>query len=519
MSSAAELLAQAERGLAAIKLEAAKRNLLTPKDFAKKYFDDPLGFVMAEWPWGEKDGPLAHSEGPDELQTEFLVDLGKEIKLRNFDGKNPVAPVRMSISSGHGVGKTSMLAWITWFILVTRPNSIGTVTAGTFQQLEERTWADICFWGRMAKHGYLFNVMKTGIAHKDPKMAPRWKVNPKTSAKERAQAFAGQHAATSSSFFIFDESSEIYDEIWTPCYAGTTDGEPFMICAGQMIKNTGEFYNVTFGDKAERWNTRVWDSRKSRFASKELIAEWVDEYGEDSDWVRVRVKGLPPRISSLQFIPQGLVGEARKRDHKPLDDEALIVGFDAANGGLAKFVFAFRRGLDAKSIPPIILPGDTPRDVVIATAAQILSDKSHGRRVTAMFGDQAYGSVILARLQGLGFTQTFEVNFGGASPDKHYYNHRAYVWGMMKNWLDMGAIPDEEKLAQQFSSPGFHDRNGKIVLESKEAMAKRRISSPDYADALACTFSRKVGPVSFEKPPAPKRSWNDGTSSSTSWMG
>ena len=60
---------------------------------------------MWEWPWGKSDGPLAHSDGPDKLQTEFLQDLAKYIQKNNFNGVDPVPPVRMAISSSHGTGK------------------------------------------------------------------------------------------------------------------------------------------------------------------------------------------------------------------------------------------------------------------------------------------------------------------------------------------------------------------------------------------------------------------------------
>src|SRR5689334_4023606 len=83
---------------------------------------DPLGFVMYEWPWA-KPGPLETFAGPDALQRQFLIDLGRHVKARNFDGHTPVSPVRMAIASAHGTGKSTLGAWITWWILRTRPGS------------------------------------------------------------------------------------------------------------------------------------------------------------------------------------------------------------------------------------------------------------------------------------------------------------------------------------------------------------------------------------------------------------
>src|SRR5690349_22546977 len=107
------------------------------------YYDDPLGFVRFAYPWGEVGTPLENETGPDGNQIEFLTALSKEVKSRKFDGQNAVLPIQMASTSGHGSGKSVQGAWITDWIISTRPNSIGTVTAGTFQQLEEKTWAAI----------------------------------------------------------------------------------------------------------------------------------------------------------------------------------------------------------------------------------------------------------------------------------------------------------------------------------------------------------------------------------------
>lgn len=459
------------------------------------YYADPLGFVSFAWPWGVKGGPLENLRGPDRNQAQFLDDLGKLVSDRGFDGHNPVDPIRMSISSANGTGKTVLGAWITWWILSTRKQSVGTVTAGTYDQLEQRVWADIMHWGRMCATSHWFDIQASGIFSRDPKEREKWKVTPKTSAPGREQTFAGQHAASSTSWAMMDEASEVVPGVWSILPTCMTDGEPMFFAWGQMMRNSGPFYDACFGAQSTRWNTRVWDGRDSAFTSQDTIRGWLEEYGEDSDYYRVHVLGLPPRASELQFIGQDLIDGARRREHTPLEDEPLVWGYDAANGGLARHVFWGRRGLDAKSIAPIWLPGDTPRDAVVAKALELMSDKRPGRRAAAMFGDQAFGSVILERVRNLGYTNVFEVNFGSPSPDKRYLNTRAMLWARMKEWLNLGAIADDPKVYQGFMDPGFHHRSGKLVLESKQDMQKRRVKSPDFPDALATTFFHAVAPV------------------------
>ena len=77
-----------------------------------------------------------------------MREWGEEIRARNFDGHTPVMPVRTSVVSGHGVGKSALTAWIADFITSTRPHSKGIVTANTAPQLETKTWAEIVKWKR-----------------------------------------------------------------------------------------------------------------------------------------------------------------------------------------------------------------------------------------------------------------------------------------------------------------------------------------------------------------------------------
>jgi hypothetical protein len=82
----------------------------------------------------------------------------------------------------------------------------------------------------------------------------------------------------------------------------------------------------------------------------------IETYGEDSDFVRVRVRGLPPAADELQFIDRERIQEAQAREPQSLPDDPLICGVDVSGGGAAWNVCAFRRGGDAHSILRIRIP-------------------------------------------------------------------------------------------------------------------------------------------------------------------
>ena len=136
--------------------EVAIPELQLAEDISR-FYADPLGFVKYAYPWGAP-GLLEKYEGPDDWQRDFLIELGRQVRERNFDGTNPVAPIRMVVVSGHGVGKTVLCAWATHWIMSTRPRCRGTITANTFNQLATKTWAAVVSWARLLINRHWFNV-------------------------------------------------------------------------------------------------------------------------------------------------------------------------------------------------------------------------------------------------------------------------------------------------------------------------------------------------------------------------
>lgn len=116
------------------------------------------------------------------------------------------------------------------------------------------------------------------------------------------------------------------------------------------------------------------------------------------------------------------------------------------------------------------------------------------------------GAGVVDRLRELGYGEIVRgVNVAlPAIEDEQYVNHRAEVWGRMREWLagrDV-AVPDHDPLQMDLMQPGYrYDSRGRYQLESKKDIKARGAPSPDLADALALTFSEYVS----EDPPADER--------------
>jgi len=450
-------------------------------------YADPLRFVLTMYDW-----PINGEPGPDAWQRAFLERVGVQVQQRRFDGVHPVQPIRGGVSSGHGIGKGALTAWLTDWIMSTRPHAKGTITANTNEQLEKKTWAAIRWWTKQCLTAHWFEVNSAIMYRKGYRES--WFVAPQSCAEENSEAFAGQHAKDSTSFYLFDEASAVPDAIWQVAEGGLTDGEPHIYAFGNPTRNSGMFHRIAFGASRERWQIQIIDARTCRLPNQTQLQEWIDDYGEDSDFVRVRVRGLPPNADELQYIDHTRIVQAQRNESYVLQHEPLIAGVDVSGGGSAMTVCLFRQGFDARSIPPLVFSGEQTiaheRQLVVSALALALSEHP----ITAMFVDSAFGAPIVVRLRQLGFTNVHEVNFGGPSADAHCENARAAMWKAVKEWLPKGAIDQQDhRLATDLAGPGYHlNKKNKLVIEPKASMVKRGIASPDRGDALALTFAQPV---------------------------
>lgn len=464
--------------------------------FIADCYADPLAFVLGAYEWGKPGTALEHHDGPDVWQRKFLEDLGAEVQARKFDGSKAVEAIRKAASKGHGVGGTALLAWIVDWIMSTRPDCQGSVTANTIKQLTTKTWPAIQVWTQRCITGHWFTVNSELMYYTARKAS--WFCACQSSSEENSEAFAGQHAVNSTSFYVFDEASAIPEKIFEVAEGGLTDGEPMVFMFGNPTRSQGSFHKACFGAMRHRWKPIIVDSRESRLANQATIQEWISDYGEDSDFVRVRVRGLPPSASDAQFIDSARIVAAQRRSVVVLPDEPLVAGVDFAWGGADDNVVRFRRGSDARGIQPIRIKGEFTRDPGIMTnrLADVLSKDYDGHKVQMLFLDSAgIAGPIGQRLRSLGHTNVMEVNFGADSPDPKYRYFRDYMWGRMKDWLASASIDASADLETDLTGPGLRpDRQQRVWLESKEDMKKRGLDSPDDGDALALTFAMTLKP-------------------------
>ncbi|WP_347989482.1 hypothetical protein [Methylomonas sp. AM2-LC] len=483
-------------------LTAADHELLVDELVA--CYADPLRFVMFAFPWStdpslqliKLESPYRErfgcEYGPDVWACEFLDDLGDEVRARGFDGIHAVQPIQMAVASGHGIGKSTLTAWIVNWIMSTRPGSHGTVTANTNEQLSTKTWAAISNWAKksITSHWWKISTGRGSMRMSHVEMPDDWFCSAQTCREENSESFAGQHAATATSFYIFDEASAIPDKISEVASGGLATGEPMWFKFGNPTRNSGDFADVFNGNISKRWNTRQIDSRDVAITNKVELAKWVEDYGIDSDFVKVRVRGIFPSHSIKQFISTADVDLAKRRQLRTeqYDFAPKILTCDPAWEGDDELVIGLRQGLYFTVLHTM------PRNDNDVHVANILCNLEDQHNADAVFIDGGYGTGIVSVGKTLG-RQWRLVWFGGASTDTGCLNKRAEMWKLMRDWLkDGGKIEDNDhELYRNLIQPETVPRmDGKIQLESKQDMKRRKLHSPNRADALALSFAYPV---------------------------
>lgn len=462
------------------------------------FYDKPYEFVMWAFPWGGKGTILENRKGLRDWQKDYLIALGEEVRKRGFDGKNPVDPIRFITASGHGIGKSMLCAVIILWIMCTRPFCRGTVTANTSDQLNSKTWAELAKWYNLFLLKDMFTYRNTRgsmvlyeNAHKDT-----WFCKATTCKEENSEAFAGQHAENSTSFYIFDEGSAVPDKIYEVAEGGLTDGEPMQLVFGNPTRNTGTFHDA-FTQYEHRWVTRSVDSRDVEGAiNPKLAEEWAEDYGEDSDFFKVRVRGLFPSAGSFQLIPNHLVELAygkflREEEYK---FSPVILGVDVARYGDDASVIVLRQGLMSKVL-------NVYRGMDLMTMASMVAHYEGKYNANAVFIDIGMGAGVIDRLRQLGHTP-IEVAFGSRSKNPQAKNKRAEMWIAMRDWLQSGgSIPKNMDLSRELTAQEYFFQGDADTLQlvAKKDMKLISGNSPDIADALACTFAEDIATTNVEE--------------------
>ena len=392
---------------------------------------------------------------------------------------------------------SALVAWCILWAISTHEDTRGTVTANTEVQLRTKTWAELSKWYQLFIGKDLFVWAGTSIVSSQKGHEGTWRVDAIPWSATNPEAFAGLHNKGKRLFLIMDEASAIDSCIWEAAEGAMTDAntEILWLCFGNPTRNEGRFFDC-FHRFRNIWDTRQIDSRTVEISNKKQLQQWVDTYGIDSDFVKVHILGQFPSASEYQFISMELAEKGRGKKLLPREYNfaTKVLAIDPAWTGGDATAIVFRQGLKATLLKLI------PRNDNDMYVAQLLAMYEDKYGADAVFIDLGYGTGIFSAGKTMGRNWML-VGFGEKSPEKGYYNMRAYMWGQMRQWLiEGGSYDDNQQWLDDLTGVQVKPRvDGVVQLESKEDMKKRGLASPNIADALALTFARPIVKNPFQK--------------------
>jgi hypothetical protein len=459
---------------------------------------DPYGWVMGAFRWGH--GELErHPEGPDDWQRDVLDQLGdwlrhgmdvdKALGLALSRIETVSEPFQLATASGHGIGKSALVAIIIMWAMSTKENTRGVVTANTETQLKTKTWAELAKWYSLCitKHWFKFTDTAIFAASKDPEKRKKWRIDMVAWSERNTEAFAGLHNEGGRILLIFDEASAIPDLIWEVAEGALTDKDTEIIwlAFGNPTQALGRFREC-FRKFKHRWRVRQIDSRTVVMTNKELLQRWIDDYGPDSDFCRVRVRGMFPLVGENALLGEEEVLEAMARSYtiEQISHAPTVLGVDVARQGADCSVITRRQG-------KVMWKGISMRIPDTMLIAQQVGQQYAKHRPEAVFVDASggYGVGVVDALRQIGHTPV-EVYFGGKPGNPLYHDKRAEMYLELAKWVKSGGqLPYDEELKEELTAITYWHVGDKFRILGKDDIKELIGRSPDKGDAAALTFA------------------------------
>lgn len=433
------------------------------EEFVQEYRDDPVKFVVEVL--GAK--PLPY-------QAEFLQAIA--------DGER-----KMSIRSGHGTGKSTSASWaMLWYVLLRFPNKV-VVTAPTSGQLFDALFAELKRWiNELPKQLQPMLTVKSDRVELAAAPSEAF-ISARTSRAETPEALAGVHSENV--LLVVDEASGVPEKVFEAAAGSMSGHSATTILLSNPTRSSGTFYESQTR-MAGSWWTRRWSCVDSPLVSDEFVDEMRLRYGEDSNAFRIRVLGEFPLADDDTIIPFHLVESAMHRDIEVTPDQKPIWAIDPARFGTDRTAFCKRVGnvvTEIKSWQGVDLMGTVGR-VMAEYEALPLSQRPSEILVDSI----GVGGGVVDRLRELG-APVRGVNVSEVpSMGQTYNNLRTELWFKTKAWLEDRSckIPDNDDLLADLTGIRYaFTSSGKMQAESKDAMKRRGLKSPDLADAVCLTMA------------------------------
>lgn len=481
----------------------------TDGDILRSFKDDPVGFAR-----------------------EILGFTPSRAQRRILEAA--VTRRKISIVSGHKVGKSTALAVLALWFYCTYPGARVVLTAATDRQVNGIIWREVRRLVRGARVAIpggdsIHELARSGLTN------PAGFEEIRGYTARQAEAIAG--VSGPAIMYLVDEASGVPSSIFEAIEGNRAGGNAWVILISNPTRAEGEFYeshhgrsHEAIGDagyyairidsrespnvtdewrEMEEWNPRLeaWEKRITPIpglADPDWIAEKKAEYGEESAFFKVRVAGQFVLAEESKAFPLSLIAEMQTRYETTEPTGKLWIGVDPAGDGDGgdESGFAPRRGkkiLEVRARSGLSPQGhiDQILDIIAkypAPGTPVVVIESEGEA-----GWKVYTEVLaFARKTGKFEVARVRTSDRAIRQPLIYDRVRDEMWAAARAWgREGGAIPPDVKLEKDLHAPEFKsDIRGRLKLTPKKDLKKADMlgRSPDRGDAvvLACWEPRAL---------------------------
>ena len=423
---------------------------------------------------------------------------------------------RVSVSSGHGTGKTVSLSIVALWHLLCHPLAVMLVTANDMDQSKATLWKEVgrCLerirqgpFSWIAEHVFIGADAHCHIeGFKD-----QWFCESKTANSKTANKMAGRHGDWFA--ILADEGSTIPDEVFVTLTGALTNEHNRMLITSQYTRLSGYFHRTQTELSTERggdWDAITLSSVDSPWVSDAWLKEKFEEYEDDE--IRVRILGLSPN-DSAKFL-MGL------RDAHAMYSRGRIIRDDELFGWLVLSDVALGEGVRDKSsivVARVIGWGDKPPDARRVEVVQIpmfandvkaeslpgyiVDAYSNLSNATCVIDKGGIGGVTVQSVESRGIP-VHGVLWGKPCWQRdnqdRYLNLRAQASHHAARAAKEGRLSilthdyKRQLIAQASGIPKDHTGNYRLKIPEKGSPAWEGRGSPDLWDAICFAFLEDV---------------------------
>ena len=409
----------------------------------------------------------------------------------------------MSIQSGQDSGKSHFASWVGMHSLFCMPYSKTRVTAPAGPQIESVLWPEFHKIIRSSE------LLKAHITHRAQKIyrteegPAEWWIEPRTIQKnsspdEQAEVLGGLHERYMT--IIVDEASGVPDAVFRPLEGGLGGVCNLILMIFNPTRSHGYAMDSQSKDR-KHWVCHHWDCEELAKSNPVFAphmaqdhARLAEKYGRESNYYRIRVRGLPPHSAPDVLIPWDWVMDAANREGVLDPNEPLTIGVDVGGGGEDDTVVIPGRG-------HVIIPyreGEPIFTIHGEVNTSVIGDKVHGIVADLVDGENdRYGIAIdsigigngvwshldhVAKLRNLFAVNVAEI----PSENDRFHRLRDEIWWNVREAFEsrLPCIPNDDGLIAELTDIHFTEEGGKIKVEGKKELRKRGVKSPNKADAF-----------------------------------